>query len=280
MGLKTYITHEQLLEGGNAIKSTTGIKQKHVKALLAELLPKIAIALGLSQIQLLPIGSAGKKPNPEDVSGDVDIAVQTTDIERVRLVIEQLGLNGSCKAMPAINVYSFEASHPEGTVQIDLMPVPDLKLAAWSFYSADEDMKLELKGSHRNELLFALAKHCAMTYQAVGLIAEGERTRYQLNLNHGLFKVKQSKIGKRGTAVKSYSTISKEFITSDPDQICKILFGYDVPAGAVLSFNDALRALIDLRFGYSCRVKVIEATVDGLNRKGLKLPIGLTLVGK
>lgn len=273
MGLKNYIRDELLLEGGKALKTTNGIKQKHVKPLLAELLPKIAKELRLSPNLVMPIGSAGRKPNPDDLSGDIDIAVQTVDIDRVRAAIERLCVNGEFRSMPAINVYSFSAAHPEGTVQVDLMPVPDLKLAAWAFYSADSDLQQGLKGSHRNEVLFALAKHCGTLHHPKGDCNDAERTRYLLDLNTGLHQLHQTRIGKKGKPVKGYTTLSKKLITADPDEICKILFGYQVPASAVLSLDDAMRALNDERFGHKHKwADVIATTAEGMKRKELSLP--------
>lgn len=272
MGLKSFISHELLLEGGNALKQTNGIKQKHVAALHAELIPKIAKELRLSTSQVLPIGSAGRKPDPEALSGDVDIAIQTSDLEAVKAAIERLGEAGAHRSMPAINVYSFAAKHPDGLVQVDLMPVANLKLAAWMFYSADADMALGLKGSHRNEVLFALAKHVAMTG------TEAERERYKLDLSHGLFKAKQSRKGKKGL-VKSWTTLEKQQLSADPDEICKLLFGYNVPAGALLSFEDVWRALHDARFKFtSVRADVLATTIAGMERKGLPLPCALRLI--
>ena len=272
MGLKSHINAKLLLEGGNALKGTTSIKQKYVAALHATLIPKIAKELRLSSTQVLPIGSAGRKPDPEDVSGDVDIAIQTLDIPAVQAAIERFGAATSFRSMPGINVYSFGWPHPDGIVQVDLMPVSNLKLAAWAFYSADADMKAGLKGSHRNEVLFALAKHVAMKHHGIGPVPDAERDRYQLDLNFGLFKAKQSRMGKKGP-VKSYSTLSKELLSSDPDEICRLLFGYNVPASAVLSLDDAMRALHDERFAFAgARAAVIASTIAGCERKELKLP--------
>jgi hypothetical protein len=274
MGLKSYIKGELLLEGGKALKHTSGIKQKHVKALLAELLPKIAKELSLDPSRVLPIGSAGRKLNPEAKSGDIDIAVQTDDIEAVKRAIETLGSAGQHRQMPGISVYSFAAKHPEGLVQVDLMPVASIKLAAWAFYSAESDMLAGLKGSHRNELLFSLAKHVAMEYMSVDGIVDAQRTRYQLSLNKGLFKVKQSKVGKKGIAVKNYTTIERTLLSIEPDEICELLFGYKVPASQVLSFADAWRALNDSRFTLK-KKEIIDSAIEGLERKELALPAQL-----
>jgi hypothetical protein len=275
MGLKSYVNSKLLLEGGNALKGTVGIKQKHVAALHAAVIPKIAKELRLSTTQVLPIGSAGRKPNPEDVSGDVDIAIQTLDIPAVQAAIERLGAATSHRSMSGINVYSFGWPHPDGVVQVDLMPVSNLKLAAWAFYSADADMQAGLKGSHRNEVLFALAKYVAMKHHGIGPVPDAERDRYQLDLNFGLFKTKQSRMGKKGP-VKSYSTVNKELLTSDPDEICRLLFGYNVPASALLSLDDVMRALHDDRFAFAkARADVIAAAIAGCERKELELPTAL-----
>jgi hypothetical protein len=273
MGLKSYITVELLLEGGKALKNTNGIKQKHVKPLLALLLPQLAKELSISPSFVLPVGSAGRKSDQEALSGDIDIAIQTDDIEAIRRAIAALGVDGSYREMAGINVYSFAAAHPDGLVQVDLMPVHNINLAAWAFYSAESDLAQGLKGSHRNELLFALAKHVAMKHIAADGVPDAERQRYQLSLNHGLFHVAQTRLGKKGRPLKSYTTANKKSIATDPDEICELLFGYKVPAAAVLSFADALRAMNDSRFKFKeKRSAIIASTIEGLKRKELILP--------
>lgn len=278
MGLKSYIRDELLLEGGTALKVTQGIKQKHVPAVVAQVLPKIAKALRLSPSQVLQIGSAGRRPDPESLSGDIDIAVETRDLPRVIAAIQELGVNGLHRAMPGINVYSFAVEQPDGLVQIDLMPVASLKLAAWAFYSADADLKQGLKGSHRNELLFALAKHLDLQHHPRNGVNDAERTRHMLDLNTGLYKLHQTRMGKKGQPVKGYTTLEKTHITSDPDEICRLLFGFNVPSTALLSFDDAWRALHDDRYQRGNRGNVLASTIEGVKRKGLVMPAPLNAI--
>jgi hypothetical protein len=111
------------------------------------------------------------------------------------------------------------------------MPVDNIDYAKWIFHADKDDLAKGLKSAHRNELLFALAKH-------VNLAVNGsERTRYLLNMNKGLFDATQSNMGKSGKTTKHFTTTNKNFITDEPDTIIQTLTGSKIKASKALSLN-------------------------------------------
>jgi hypothetical protein len=212
---------------------------------------------------------------PDQLSGDIDVAVEA-DVTLVKTAVEQLALNGQFRHMPGLNVYSFARLHGSKIAQVDIIPTTNLKLAKWAYYNAPNDLKLGLKGSHRNELLFAIAKYAE--YKVTARAADGQetaRSRLAFDLSRGLYRSTQDKAGKRGIT-KSFKTTGKSLITSDPDKICTILFGSSVSAKQVMTYGDAFKLMMSSSFPHKAQLKeILKRAVEGLESKKLVVPAEL-----
>ena len=276
MDFKNFLTEALLVEGGRAVKGTSPISQSDARKLGPQIATEVARELGLPSSKVKMVGSAGKKPT-DQLSGDLDIAVETDDLEAVAKVAEKLAVQGKFKLMKGINVYSFAAQNGEQLVQVDLMPVVNIKYAQWSFSAHEEDLKQGLKGAHRNELFFAIARHAEpkvlkQTDDGKPLQVE----RYFYDLGKGLMKGVRSYEGKKGKVTKGAKMLSKDTVTYKPDQIAKLLFGDSFKAEDVATFDGAMRAIRSPKFKYKAqRDEILDTAMKGITKKELKTPSGL-----
>ena len=67
MKLLEYLESAVLLEGGAAIKSSSKVTQAEARALIPDLLVKVMKVLKLPKAKIKAIGSAGNKPNADDI---------------------------------------------------------------------------------------------------------------------------------------------------------------------------------------------------------------------
>ena len=263
-----------LLEGGQAIKNSVKISQAEVREILPDLLVKIATTLNVSKTSVKLIGSAGKKPNDSDLSGDLDIAVEL-DPESVKSKLEELAGDNQSRVMQGINVYSFGYPVKNKIVQVDLMPVENIKFAEWSYQANSLDLEQGLKGAQRNELFFAVAKF--MPQEIMSSDADGpiEYKRFFYDLSKGLMEGVKSRKGKKKTA-KNFSTLDKKVITSDPNKIAKMMFGKHTTAESLSTFDGTLEAIRNPGFLYHDHVReILDLAKDGIKKKNLKIPQSL-----
>lgn len=261
-----------LLEGGSALKSSKPVTQTEAKKLIPFLIDRVSTTLNVSKSRVKALGSAGNKPHPEDESGDIDLAVEA-EASKVEAALKELSHDGKTfRAMKGINVYSFGAEINGKVVQVDLVPVADVKYAEWAFQAHPKDLSRELKGAHRNEVFFAVAKHAH--HKVLKKDEEGkplEVERYFYDLSRGLMKGIQSRQGKK-RAKKNFSTIQKEVVSRDPKKIVKLLFGNFKPED-VSTFSGALAAVNSKMFNFpEHRDKIISMIKVGIQKKGLVLP--------
>lgn len=268
--------NKMLLEGGQALKGTSAVSQADARALGPKIVQAVRKALDLPAEKVRMIGSAGNKPDGE-LSGDIDIAVETNDIEKVRAAVQQLGAQGKFRHMPGINIYAFAYQHGKSLIQVDLMPVPSIKYAEWSFSAVTDDLKAGLKGAHRNELLFAIAKHAdRRVTKATDDGKPLEAERYYYDLGKGLMLGKSSHVGKKGQPLKSGKLMSKETVSVDPEEVTKFLFGTSFKAQDVATFQGALNAILSTEFKYAnARSEILQTAAKGILGKGLQMPAQL-----
>ena len=264
-----------LFEGVQAIKGSSKITQKEVLEVAPELLSQICHALDLPKSKVKLIGSAGKKPDPEDLSGDLDVAVECSR-EQAEKVISELG-KGNSKPMKGIGVYSFAYEVGNKFVQVDLMPVNNIKYAEWSYQANIEDLKLGLKGAHRNELMFATAKY--MPQEILDKEQNGDiiaTKRYFYDLAKGLMQGIKTRKTKKGKVGKNFSTIDKSVVTDNPNEVAAKMFGKGVTAEQVSTFAGVLAAIRSADFPQHDQVaKILDLAKQGIKGKGLKIPSDL-----
>ena len=262
-----------LLEGGAALKKTSPITQVEARKVLPEIIKQVSSALGLSKTNVKQLGSAGKKPKDDDESGDIDLAVkaEVADIEKA---LPSLAFDGSTyRIMKGINVYSFAYDLGGKTVQVDLMPVSNVRYAEWASQANELDLKDGLKGSHRNELYFAIAKH--IDPKIIKRDVDGSPMivkRYFYDLQKGLMTGTQSREGKKKSS-KNFKTVDKKVLTDDPIKVAQFLFGDHVTPDQVSTFKGTLAAIESPKFSHKAvRKEILAMAKQGMKNKGLKVP--------
>lgn len=269
MTFRNFLAEAIILEGGAAIKGSHALTQAEAREVIASVMHDLKVVLKLPSSKLTTVGSAGLKPG-DQLSGDIDIAVEA-DIAAVKKAVEELALDGRFRHMPGLNVYSYAKLHGSKVAQVDIIPTTNLKLAKWAYYNDPGDIKLGLKGSHRNELLFAIAKFAEL--KSLSKAADGTdsaRIRLVFDLSRGLYRYTQDRNGKRGLT-KSFATKDKVLITSDPDQICKKLLG--VNGAQAMTFADVLKVMLAPGFIHRAHLKqIIDRAISGLEGKKLVVP--------
>jgi translation initiation factor 2 beta subunit (eIF-2beta)/eIF-5 len=274
MKFRDYLS-SPLLEGGQAIKGSSKITQDEVKSCLPDLLAKIQEALKLNSAKVKVIGSAGKKPEPSDTSGDIDVAVEC-DEELVISALDNLAGSNSKREMKGIGVFSFGYDIGNKIIQVDLMPVENIKFAEWSFQANKEDLEQGLKGAHRNELFFAIAKN--MPQEVIKEDSDGNPIifkRFFYDLRRGLMEGLKTREGKKKLS-KNFSTSEKKVLSSDPKKITEMMFGKGFTPEQTSTFDGCLAAIRDKKFQYHENVsKILELAKKGIKDKGLKIPKSL-----
>ena len=269
MAFKKFLSEALILEGGAAIKGSHPLTQAEAREITAQVVRDLKAKLKLASAQIAPVGSAGLKA-PDQLSGDIDIAVEA-DVTAVKKAVEELALDGRFRHMPGLNVYSYAKLHGSKTAQVDIIPTTNIKLAKWAYHNDPVDLKLGLKGSHRNELLFAIAKYAEYVSKkkdANGV--DSARERLVFDLSRGLYRFTQDRAGKKGLK-KSFETRDKVLLTSDPDKICQRLLG--VPAAAAMTFHEVLKVMLSKTFKHKAKLKqIIDRAIEGLEQKKLAVP--------
>lgn len=290
-----------LIEGGKAIKVSKPIKKADAERLVPQLHKMLSDALG---VPVHHVGSAGLK----DESGDIDFVVGIPDLAKtlqgsreaalVKLgdMVRQMGLEAHQHdpkdqggkyffISPQINLYSFAYpyfSHDDRMrvkfAQVDVMAVEDPNWAIWSHHNHAGDLSRGFKGAHRNELMFAVAKHANQKVTAND--EEGqplEIERYFYDPHRGLLRGKQTRMGNKGKPTKDWNTIGeKKVVTTDPDEASRIMFGPRAKSKNLLSFDDVWAAMHHPSFPHKDALwDMKNMAKEGTAKKKLSLPMEL-----
>ena len=178
------------------------------------------------------IGSLGKK-NPDDETGDIDIAVVIDSKVSLCSIIEdslynitEINMNTTPKVMSI--GYLYENNEIENCIiQVDFMIVKNLSWAKWRFQSPDlkngeSKYKADPKVFLMQYMISALPLDMPITYFEDGVTI---KTKYKYTLNQeGLFIHKLNYEGKRGKPIKNPSREVYKFITDNPYKVTEYLF--------------------------------------------------------
>lgn len=282
-----------IVEGGNAIKSSSRINQENVAATLADIEKRLLPLLNVSVSGTANLGSTGKKA-PGDSSGDIDlgISVQELTVNNGLKTPQELydfvytvanKMSDEVKDMRSIGLISLAwpianvDSKQEGEfVQLDLMIVDSIDWAKWAYYAPAYN-ESPYKGLYRNELLYAVARfmdytviHRAMDDSGQEVDAEWKRNFF--DLGKGILTGTQTRMGKKGI-VKAVKTLNKEIVSADPREAVKMLFGPHATPNDVLTWEDTFRAVMSNDFPYkNNRPEILQMTKQGILNKGYPIP--------
>lgn len=272
MNFSEFLIESLLLEGGAAIKGSSKVTQVEARHLIPTLVDKISKVTGVDREKIKAVGSAGKKASDNDLSGDIDLAIECNPDVLIK-AIPELAHNGEdYKAMSNINVYSFGAKIIDKIVQVDLVPVHNIDFAVWSFISEPDDLNKGFKGAQRNEVMFAVAKYVDLKKKFEGDKLE-EMDRHFFDLSKGLMRGTQTCRKPNGKLGKNFSTIDKYVVSNDPTDVAKMMFGPDADHNQLKTFDQCWEAIHRDTFPWKKHIEDIEKMIrDGIKKKNLKMP--------
>ena len=298
-------------EGGAAIKSSRSIREDEVKQTLDHikqaLFPLLEISADKEGTDFLMIGSTGKKPNPDDLSGDIDITYNGKDFARkhgitfkecskfLRDLIDvgiqnSLGYPLEMNVLKGLNILSIgwpiKGDMSNGVVQLDLIPVSSMDWARFIYYSPDyRTRESSWKSAHRNWLLSAAL---IAQKEVLGTDEAGEVLDYKkpvLILPTGLWfhtKTYRSKIKGRTRNLNPQKIEgSEELITDDPQEFIDFALGTGYKQEDVRTFEQVLKIMTSPNFKHKDFLPDIkEKFIELLNRTGLPIPPETELLSK
>lgn len=258
------------------MKGVSEITQAEVREVAPELIKNIQSILSLSPSKVKLIGSAGKKPQDSDLSGDLDVAVEC-DPNVIDEHLKELAGNHSSRIMKGIGVFSFAYPVGDKLVQVDLMPVNNINFAEWSYQANPVDLADGLKGAQRNELFFAIAKYMPQTILKKDDKGEPlEVKRYFYDLARGLMVGVRSRVNVKGKVGKNFATIEKKVVSDDPTKVTKLMFGPGVTPKQVSTFEGTLKAIRSPKFLHAEKYEdILKQAHLGIKNKKLKVPTSL-----
>lgn len=271
----TFSQFTSVNEGGAAIKTSRSIREDEYPATLDSIKEILLPYLGIDENsnEYLVIGSIGKKPNPEDVSGDLDLGFEwiktakmlgvSTKREVLDLLSKELkeklpadlGFEPEMNLMIGLNILSIgwpiKGDPKFGVVQLDLIPLSDLEWASFAYYSPDYKRgESKYKSAHRNWLFQSIlsAMKDVITKDETGEPLDIDT--YLFDFSDGLFKTQKSFQGKKGrlkNPVKVDGT-QRELVTSSPQEFLNFAMGPGFSPDEVKTFEDLLAAIKSPKF--------------------------------
>jgi hypothetical protein len=240
-------------QGGYALKSV-GV-QRISRCDISATIQYVSLLSGIPLVDMIPLGSTGKT----HTSGDIDVAIDINKYDRIEVHNNMERLLGSdkCKYNPGTKVGSYAIpikGNPElGLVQVDLMFVPNVKWAEFTYYSPGDQSSY--KGAIRRMLLQSVASTIdeegtdIFVYDPVtnDLMVRIGRT---MDMNLGLKRIFQMRPMKKrgGGYLSTIKTVPVTDIRSaypslifndidrtiyDPVQALRIMFGMDIAPSSV-----------------------------------------------
>jgi hypothetical protein len=296
--IKKFSEFNNVSEGGAAIKSSKDIKESEVPATLQHIRENILPLIGVGEQEgedYMFIGSIGKKMNPDDTSGDVDLtydgekfaemngvdfkACSATLMEILKEKIPAvLGFEPEMKLMQGLGILSvgwpIKGDIENGVVQLDLIPVKTMDWARFIYYSPDyRTGESKWKSAHRNWLLSAalVAKK-----EILSRDEQGEVMDYLspvIVLPSGLYLNKKSYQGKIKSRLKDPKRIDQTFITNNPQELIDYALGPGYTENDVKTFEQVFKIMTSQSFKYKDFLPEIkEKFIELLNRTNLPIP--------
>jgi hypothetical protein len=298
----------KIFEGGAAIKTARRIHEyefpKTLDSIKEILFPLLGIDPNRYGDEYIIIGSIGKKKNPDDTSGDLDIGYDATSFSRehgigtkecsatVNSILTtqlsvMLGFEPEINYLKGLNIVSLgwpiEGDQQKGIVQLDLIPLSSMEWADFIYYSPNYKVdESKYKSAHRNWLLSAILsarKEVIYTDEA------GEIMDYNapvLILSDGLYWHTKSYKGTRIPRLKHAKKLegSERFVTRDPQEFIDFALGTGYKPEDVKTFEDLLKIIENPKFDLHERLPEIKQRfLEYLERAGLEIPTEINRIG-
>jgi len=299
--LMDFVKFSRIFEGGAAIKTSRSIREdefpKTLDSIKSILFPILGIDPTKEGSQYLVIGSIGKKKNPEDTSGDLDIGYDSSWFSREHGVTpkessseiyklisselpEKLGFDPEINYMKGLNIVSLgwpiEGDFNKGIVQLDLIPVSSMDWAKFIYYSPNYKIaESKYKSAHRNWLLAAIlaSRRMILKVDPSGQILDYDSP--VLMLSDGLFWHTKSYAGKIKDRLKNPKKIegSERFVTRDPQEFIDFTLGPGYNPEEVKTFEQVFSIITDPEFELHGNLgEIKDKFVEYLKRTGLEIP--------
>ena len=298
----------KIFEGGAAIKTSRRIREdefpKTLDSIKEILFPLLGIDVDRYGEEYIIIGSIGKKKNPDDTSGDLDLGYDATffsqehgvgtkecsvtvdTILRTQLA-EALGFEPEINYLKGLNVVSLgwpiEGDLQKGIVQLDLIPLSSMEWADFIYYSPNYKLdESKYKSAHRNWLLSAIL---SARKEVIDTDEAGEIMDYNapvLILSDGLYWHTKSYKGIRIPRLKHSKKLegSERFVTRDPQEFINFALGPGYKLEDVKTFEALLRIIEDPKFDLHERLPEIKQRfLEYLERAGLEIPSEINRIG-
>ena len=291
----------KIFEGGAAIKTSRRIREDEFPGTLESIKEVLFPILGMDPNaegkEYLIIGSIGKKKDPSDTSGDLDIGYDGNWLSRsygvgfkevsgkvFEVLSEQLpgelGFEPEINYLKGLNIVSLgwpiKGDPSNGIVQLDLIPISSMDWAKFIYYSPNYKMgESKYKSAHRNWLLSAIlsARKEVLDQNEIGEIMDYNSP--VLILSDGLYWHTNSYRGKRIPRLKHSKKIegSERFITRDPQEFVEFALGPGYTPDDVKTFADLLQIITDTKFELYQRLPEIKQRfLEYMERTGLEVP--------
>lgn len=296
-----------LTEGGAAIKTSRRIREDEFPGTLESikqiLFPILSIDPNKPNDQYIIIGSIGKKKNPDDTSGDLDLGYDSSWFARTHNITAKdssaftydilkselpsiLGFEPEINFLKGLNIVSIgwpiKGDPTNGIVQLDLIPISNMDWAEFIYYSPDyKTDESKYKSAHRNWLLAAIL---SARKEVIDNDENGEIMDYNspvLILSDGLFWHTKSYRGKLKSRLKNPKKIegSERFITRDPQEFIDFALGKGYTPNDVKTMEALLNIIKSPNFELRDRLPEIkERFVDYLNRANLEIPVEINQI--
>jgi len=288
------ITFKQfLIEGGKATEKlgTTRATQSDMKAALKFVSKQTGVPVETLADRLL--GSARLTYNGmQKDSGDVDIAMNETEVNRDDIIDKMTFATGNEPHVTGGSTYSFAVPvNGERKVQVDLMFVPDVEWAKFSHHASEHSKH---KSGVRNELIHSALKFSMEPGKDLRIKDLGGndivRASRAYKLDRGverLFKVAPNRKDGKGRVKSAVQATPEQVqqaldelghkgkfsadvdVIRDPDQFANLLFGSRVKGKDMLS-TEQLNRLIK-KYKAKHADEIFRDAVKGIKR--LKFPV-------
>jgi hypothetical protein len=291
----------KIFEGGAAIKSSRPIREDEFPETLESikdiLLPLMDIDPTKIGKDYIVIGSIGKKKNPSDLSGDLDLGYDGNYFSRSHGISykecskkiydilllnlkDKLGFEPEINFLRGLNIVSvgwpINGNPDLGIVQLDLIPLSSMEWAKFIYYSPDYRFgESKYKSAHRNWLFSAIL---AAKRNVLDSDEEGEVLDYEtpvIILSDGLFLNKKSFRGKLKGRLKNPKKVEggEKFITNNPQEFLDFTLGKGYSPDQVKTFESVFKIITSPNFSMKDQLPVIkERFLEYMERTGLPVP--------
>jgi hypothetical protein len=300
----SYLRFEEFLkifEGGAAIKTARKIREDEFPQTLEDIQKRLLPLLGIDSNKIgeeyIIIGSIGKKKNPSDESGDLDLGFDGNHFSKTHQIpykdcskkiyemlssdLESvLGFNPEVNFLRGLNIVSLGwpiKGNPEiGIVQLDLIPLSSMKWAKFIYYSPDYRFgESKYKSAHRNWLLSAIL---SAKRNVLASDEEGEVLDYEspvIILSDGLYLNTKSFRGKLKGRLKNPKKVEggEKFITNDPQEFINFTLGEGYSQDQIKTFEALFKIITSPNFKMKDKLPIIkERFLEYMERTGLPVP--------